>query len=201
MTTDRRNLFDVSWRAIAKVLVAAALVWAWFQLWQFVMVMVVVDHHGDRARSSRPMARANAACRDAWASVVRHAAGCAVLMAMIAASWVSITGSVAVHRSTTSPSSLAQLRASFPTLERVLPGGEGEERPWARTRCRSARSAATAIGMFVLALVLDGVPADRVEANARVDDGVRAAGPSAEGAAHARRGARHGLQLRRGQCA
>ena len=41
MTTDRRRLFDVSWRAIAKVLVAVALVWAWFQLWQFVMVIVV----------------------------------------------------------------------------------------------------------------------------------------------------------------
>ena len=40
-TTDRRPLFDVSWRAIAKVLAAAALVWAWFQLWQLAMVLVV----------------------------------------------------------------------------------------------------------------------------------------------------------------
>ena len=41
MTTDRRSLFDVSWRAIAKVLIALALVWAWFQVWQFLMVIAV----------------------------------------------------------------------------------------------------------------------------------------------------------------
>ena len=41
MTTERRRLFDVSWRAIAKVLVAAALVWAWLQIWQFLMVIAV----------------------------------------------------------------------------------------------------------------------------------------------------------------
>ncbi len=41
MTTERRSLFDVSWRTIAKVLVAAALVWSWFQLWHFVMVIVI----------------------------------------------------------------------------------------------------------------------------------------------------------------
>ena len=41
MTTDRRNSFDVSWRAIAKVLAAVALVWIWLQLWQFIMVIVL----------------------------------------------------------------------------------------------------------------------------------------------------------------
>lgn len=33
--------FDVSWRAIGKILIAAALVWAWLQLWQFVLVIMM----------------------------------------------------------------------------------------------------------------------------------------------------------------
>ena len=33
--------FTISWGAIGKILIAAALVWAWLQLWQFVMVLVI----------------------------------------------------------------------------------------------------------------------------------------------------------------
>ncbi len=36
-----RSTFDVTWKAIGKILVAAALVWVWLQLWQFVMVIII----------------------------------------------------------------------------------------------------------------------------------------------------------------
>jgi len=40
MKTARAAL-EVSWSAIAKVLIALALVWVWMQLWHFVMVLIV----------------------------------------------------------------------------------------------------------------------------------------------------------------
>ena len=150
MTTDRRRLLDVSWRAIAKVLAAAALVWAWFQLWQFVMVIVVaiivavaldpVVRYLEQHRIPRWLG--------AFGSVVLLAA---VAVGMIAASWVSIT-----EQSRFIAENLTkfyhQARASFPSIERVLPtaeqGGLGEY------VLSFGRSAASAVGMFVVALVL-----------------------------------------------
>jgi predicted PurR-regulated permease PerM len=37
----RRTTVEVSWRTIAKLIVAAALIWVWLQLYQFVLVLVV----------------------------------------------------------------------------------------------------------------------------------------------------------------
>jgi predicted PurR-regulated permease PerM len=153
MTTERRNLFDLSWRAIAKVLVAAALVWAWFQLWQFVMVMIVsiimaiaLDPSVrwlERRRLSRSMG-----------SVVVMLLVSAVLMAMIAASWMTLRdqSQLIVQRLT---ESIEQLRTSIPILQHVFPtGGEGASGGVSSYVVGFARSATTAIGMIVLALAL-----------------------------------------------
>jgi len=150
MTTDRRRLFDVSWRAIAKVLVAVALVWAWFQLWQFVMVMVVaiiiaialdpVVCYLERYRVPRWLG--------ACGSVMLLAA---LAAAMIGAGWVSIAQQSRFIADNLIEFS-RQIRASFPAIERLLPtaeqGGLGQ---YALT---FGRSAANAVAMFVVALVL-----------------------------------------------
>ena len=150
MTTDRRSLFDVSWRAIAKVLVAVALVWAWFQLWQFVMVLVVamiiaialdpVVCYLERYRVPRWLG--------AFGSVLLLAA---LAAAMIGASWVSITEQSRFIADNLIEFS-RQIRASFPAIERLVPtaeqGGLGQ---YALT---FGRSAAHAVAMFVIALVL-----------------------------------------------
>lgn len=150
MTTERRNLFDVSWRAIAKVLVAFALVWAWMRLWQFAMVIVVAIVI---AVALDPLVR----------SLERHkvprwlgAAGTVLLIAaaaagVIAASWVSIReqSQFLVENVT---NFYRQIRASFPGIERFLPTAEqGGLGTYALTFTRSATNA---IGMFVVALVL-----------------------------------------------
>jgi predicted PurR-regulated permease PerM len=150
MTTDRRPLFDLSWRAIAKVLAAAALVWAWFQLWQLVMVLIVAifiaialdplvryleQHHVPRWAG-------------AFGSVLVLAA---IVGGMIAASWVSIAQqSQFIFENLTG--FYRHFRASFPGIERFLPsadqGGLGQ------FALSFGRSAASATGMFVIALVL-----------------------------------------------
>ncbi len=149
MTTDPRSLFDVSWRAIAKVLVAVALVWAWFQLWQFVMVMVVaiiiaialdpVVCYLERYRVPRWLG----ACGSVMLLV-------ALVAAMIAASWVSITQQSRFIADNLIEFS-RQIRASFPAIERLLPTAEGGLGPYALS---FGRSAANAVAMFVVALVL-----------------------------------------------
>jgi len=150
MTTDRRSLFDVSWRAIAKVLVAVALVWAWFQLWQFVMVMVVaiiiaialdpVVCHLERYRVPRWLG--------ACASVMLLAA---LAAAMIGAGWVSITQQSRFIADNLIEFS-RQIRASFPAIERLLP--TAEEGGLGQYVLSFGRSAANAVAMFVVALVL-----------------------------------------------
>ena len=150
MTTDRRSLFDVSWRAIAKVLVAVALVWAWFQLWQFVMVMVVaiiiaialdpVVCYLERYRVPRWLG--------ACGSVMLLAALAAV---MIGASWVSITEQSRFIADNLIEFS-RQIRASFPAIERLLP--TAEQGGLGQYALSFGRSAANAVGMFVVALVL-----------------------------------------------
>jgi predicted PurR-regulated permease PerM len=150
MTTDRRRLFDVSWRAIAKVIAAVALVWAWFQLWQFVMVIVVAIII---AVALDPLVRYLEQHRvprwlGAFGSVLVLAA---IAVGMIAASWVSIT-----EQSRFIIENLTRfyrdLRGSFPAVERLLPtatqGGLGQY------ALSFGRSAANAVGMFVVALVL-----------------------------------------------
>jgi predicted PurR-regulated permease PerM len=149
MTSDRRRLFDVSWRAIAKVIVAVALVWAWFVLWQFVMVIV--------------LAITIAVALDPLVRYLEHhkiprwvgATGSVFLIAgiavgMIALSWVSISqqSRFLVENVT---NFYRELRSSFPAIDRLLPGQQDALAQYALT---FTRSAARAIGMFVIALVL-----------------------------------------------
>lgn len=150
MTTERRNLFDVSWRAIAKVLAALILVWAWFRLWQFVMVIVLaiviavaldpIVRYLERRHVPRWLG--------ATGSVFVIVAICA---GMIAASWVTITDqSRFLIENVTSY--FRQLRTSFPAIERVLP--TAEQGGLGQYALSFMRSGANAVGMFVVALVL-----------------------------------------------
>ena len=148
--TDRRRLFDVSWRAIAKLVAAVALVWAWLQLWQFVMVVVVaiiiavslhpVVRYLERHRVPRWLG--------AFGSVLVLAA---IAAAVIAATWMTIAEQFDFIRQNVT-TFYRQMRTSFPGIERFLPsteqGGLGQ---YAVT---FGRSVATAAGMFVVALVL-----------------------------------------------
>ena len=150
MISERRNLFDVSWRAIAKVLVAAVLVWAWLRLWQFVMVIVVaiiiavaldpVVRYLERRNVPRWLGAAG--------SVFLIAA---IGVAMIAVSWVSLTeqSRFLIENVT---GYYRQLRASFPAIERFLP--TADEGGLGQYALSFVRSAANAVGMFVVALVL-----------------------------------------------
>src|SRR5687768_4464229 len=149
MTTDRRRLFDVSWRAIWKIIAAVALVWAWVQLWQFVMVIIVAitiavaldplvryleQHHVPR-----------------WLG----ASGAVFLIAaaavgMLALSWVSITqqSRFLIENIT---GFYRDIRASFPALERLVPT---QQTGLAQYALSFTQSATRAVGMFVIALVL-----------------------------------------------
>ena len=151
MNTDRRPLLDVSWRAIAKVLAAAALVWAWFQLWQFAMVLVVAIliavalDPGVRYLEQHRVPR----WMGAFGIVLLLAA---VVVGMIAASWVSITQqSQFIVENVTA--FYHQVRASFPWIERFLPSS-AQEGGLGQFALAFGRSAANATGMFVIALVL-----------------------------------------------
>jgi predicted PurR-regulated permease PerM len=149
MTTDRRRLFDVSWRAIWKIIAAVALVWAWVQLWQFVMVIVVAIiiavaldpavRYLEQRRVPRWLGASGAVFLIAAA-----AAG------MIALSWVSITqqSRFLVENIT---NFYRDLRGSFPAIERLLPS---QQDGLAQYALSFTRSATHAIGMFVIALVL-----------------------------------------------
>lgn len=153
MTTDRRNLFDVSWRAIAKVLVAAALVWCWFQLWQFLMVIVVSIIMAIALDPAVRWLERRGLSRGVGAMAVVLLVA-AVLLTMIAASWVTLRDQsrLIVERLT---ESAHQLRSSFPVVEYMLPaGGEGASSGLSDHVIGLARSATTAAGMIVLALAL-----------------------------------------------
>lgn len=149
MTSDRRRLFDVSWGAIAKVVVAAALVWAWFQLWQFVLVMVVAVI---MAVALDPLVRYLEGHKvPRWLA----ASGSVFLIAAVAAglialSWVTISqqSRFLIENVT---SFTRDLRSSFPAIDRVLPGQEDGLAQYALT---FTRSAANAVGMTLIALVL-----------------------------------------------
>ena len=153
MTTDRHSLFDVSWRAIAKVLVALALVWAWFQVWQFLMVIIVsiiIAVALDPA--VRWLERHRLSRSSASFGVVLLVT--AVIIAMVAASWVTLRAQsrLILQRLT---ESVDQLRALFPMIEYLVPSGnQGGTDGVAQYAIGFARSTTTAVGMIVLALVL-----------------------------------------------
>ena len=162
---------DVSWRAIGKILIAAALVWAWLQLWQFVMVIVVAVimavalDPAVRALEKRGLSR--------WAGAVGLVLLLTAMMAgAVAYSWVSIREQAGLiieslrnfHQ---------QVRTSVPAIDRALSsaqdgGGISQYAMTARTLdgpCRRhARDCARA----------DGLLPDRMADDARVADGVRA---------------------------
>lgn len=150
MNTDRRPLLDISWRAIAKVLTAAALVWAWFQLWQFVMVLVVAVLIAVALDPSvRYLEKHHVPRWMAAFGVVLLVA--AVVIGMIAASWVSVTQQF--HFIVENVTAFYdRLRASFPWLERFQP--TAAEGGFGQFALAFSRSAANATGMFVIALVL-----------------------------------------------
>ena len=153
MTTDRRSFFDVSWRAIGKVLIALALVWAWFQVWQFLMVIIVSIVIAVALDPAVRWLERHRLSRSA-ASVGVVLLVTAVIVAMVAASWVTLRAqSRLVFQRLTE--SVDQLRASFPMLEYLVPSGtEGGADGVTQYAVSLARSTTTAVGMFVLALVL-----------------------------------------------
>jgi len=149
MTTDRRRLFDVSWRAIAKVIAAMALVWAWFQLWQFVLVIVVAI---TIAVALDPLVQAlerRGVPRWLGATLTVFLIAAAAA-AMFALSWVSIAqqSRFLVENITTV---YRDLRSSFPAIQYVIPAQQDGLAGYALS---FTRSAARAIGMFIVALVL-----------------------------------------------
>ena len=150
MTTDRRRLLDVSWRAIAKLIAAAVLVWVWLQLWQFLMVIVVAIIVAVALHPMVSYLERHGVPR--WVGAFGSVLVLAALAAgILAATWLSMTEQfdfiVANVRAF-----YHQLRASFPGMERVLPntdqGGLGQY------VLSLSRSAATAVGMLIVALVL-----------------------------------------------
>jgi predicted PurR-regulated permease PerM len=150
MIADRRPLFDISWRAIAKVLAAAALVWAWFQLWQFVMVIVVAIIV---AIALDPVVRY---LEDHRVPRWLGAAGSVLLLAVIVTGMIAVSSVSITEQSRFIVENVTafyrNIRASFPVIERFLPtANQGGLGAWALS---VGRSAATAVGMFVVALVL-----------------------------------------------
>lgn len=144
--------FDVSWSAIAKVIIACAVVWAWLQLWHFVLVIVVsiiiavALHPLVQTLERRGVAKGVAA----FAVVFLLAAVCA---AMIAASWVTIRSESRLIVQRLMDLS-QQMRASFPLLEDVLPrAGGGESNGLSLFIVGFAQSAVSAATMVVMALV------------------------------------------------
>ncbi len=144
--------FDISWGAIAKVIIACALVWAWLQLWHFALVIVVsiiiavalhpVVQWLERRGVSRGIA--------AFAVVFVLTAVCA---ALIAASWVTIRSESRLIVQRLADLS-QQMRSSFPLLEEVLPkAGGGEANGLSPFILGFAQSAVSAATMVVMALV------------------------------------------------
>ena len=149
MPTERRAIFDVSWRAIAKVLAAAALVWAWLQLWQFVMAILAAIVI---AIALDPLVRHLEARRvPRWAGAFGAVLLLtAVLVAMVAASWMSLTeqSRFIVQNISTF---YHQLLESYPVIHRLAPSGsEG----FGQYVLSVGRSMSNAVALFFVALVL-----------------------------------------------
>ena len=150
MASDRHT-FDVSWSAIGKILIAVALVWAWLQLWQFLMAMVlasvlaVVFDPLVGKLEDRGVPR--------WLTAVTSVLLVAALAAgAIAASWASVTDQAGLilqnlrnfHQ---------QARDAVPGIDRLLPSGQQGD-SIAQHAMTLGRSATRAVAMFVIALVV-----------------------------------------------
>ena len=150
---NERSSFDVSWRTIGKILIAAALVWVWLQLWQLVMVIVIAIIMAVALDPAVQWLERKRIPRGAGAFIVVLLLT-AMGVAMLAASWVTIQeqSQLIVQR----VSDLAsQMRASAPWLQKVMPvAGEGGADGLGQYALGVARSASSALGMIVLALVL-----------------------------------------------
>ncbi len=152
MTTDRRSLFDVSWRAIVKVLAALALVWIWWQVWRFVMVIVVAIVIAVALDPAVRWLEAKRLPRTAGAVTV-VALVVLALISMVGASWMTLRNQshLIVERLT---ESVQQLRTSFPIVEHMVPSGQNGGDGLSTYAIAMARSATTAAAMIVLALAL-----------------------------------------------
>ena len=151
--TNERLSFDVSWRTIGRILIAAALVWVWLQLWQLVMVIVIAIIIAVALDPAVRWLESRRVPRGTGAFIVVLLLT-AVGVAMLAASWVTIQeqSQLIVQRVS---ALVEQVRSSFPFVEKLMPvadeGGTGGPGQYALGIARSASSAA---GMIVLALVL-----------------------------------------------
>ena len=151
--TTHRTLFDVSWRTIARVLVAAAVVWIWVQIRQSILIFLIsiilaitIDPLV-RWLEARRIPRGVAAA----ASVFVLAA---LIVAMLAASWVSLTQQAELIVSNLSEFSQRMLQ-QFPMLQQIFPAtGQGSVSGLDRYVTGFVNSASNAVGMLVLALVL-----------------------------------------------
>ena len=151
---ESRAAFDVSWSAIAKVLIALALVWVWLQLWHFVLVIIVsiviavALHPVVRWLERRGVSKGVGA----FAVVLLVAVLCAV---MLAASWVTLQNEsrLIVQRLTELSQ---QMRAWFPLVTQILPetsGGGGQSSGLSPFVMGFAQSAVSAATMILMALV------------------------------------------------
>jgi predicted PurR-regulated permease PerM len=148
-----RIAFDISSRAIIKVLIAAAMVWAWLQLWHFVMVIFVSIVLAIALNPAVHWLEQRHLSRSIGAFVVMGLLA-AVCGALIAASWVTIRNEsqLIIERLTEFSN---QVRSSVPMVGYVFPqdpqasaAGIGE------FAFGVARSASAAVGMIIVALVL-----------------------------------------------
>lgn len=144
--------FDVSWRALAKILVAAALVWAWLQLWQFVMVIAIAIV---MAVALDPVVRTlEARGVPRWAGAVGFVLLlAAVLAGIIAASWVSISEQAELIAQNLRDFH-QQVRASIPAIDRLTSSAQEGSSGIGQYAITLGRSTAHAIAMFVLAVVM-----------------------------------------------
>jgi predicted PurR-regulated permease PerM len=147
-----RSSVDVSWRTIGRILIAVALVWAWLQLWQFAMVIVVAIVMAValdpvvRKLEERGVPR----WVGAFGSVLAIGALAAVV---IAASWVSITQQSEVVVENVS-GFYDRMRESFPLIDRLAPAAAQGGSGIAQYGLAFGRSVVNAIGMFIVGLVL-----------------------------------------------
>ena len=150
---NEQSSFDVSWRTIARILIAAALVWVWLQLWQFAMVIVIAIIIAVALDPAVRWLERRRIPRGAGAFIVVLLLT-TVGVAMIAASWVTIREqSQLIVQQVTERAN--QIRTSIPLVEKVMPAaGEGGADGLGRYALGLARSASSAVGMIVLSLVL-----------------------------------------------
>ena len=142
---DSRSIFDISWAAIAKILITIVLVWIWLRLWQLAMILLIsvfiavaIDPVVRWLEERRiPRGLASAGC------IVVLAGG---LTALALEGWSSISQqSRIIAESLTA--FYRHLVESFPLLARLLPGSD--------LRTVSVQQYASAIAAsFVRAVVL-----------------------------------------------